>query len=163
MPELKSFALILMIFVLVWSFLLVFTWRILFLLLVRLFQCPASCENVTQIMTRYLHLITNSRSSWNSLGCVHDQPKQESYFCWQKIENIKWNVVLANSFCTVQIIVYRCFADRPWRFYSRFCFSLSQKLVRGRISKVLYLERTCCNKFCSWSLWQSFSRPNRCL
>ena len=26
-----------------------------------------SCGNVTQVMTRYLHLITNSRSSWNSL------------------------------------------------------------------------------------------------
>ena len=47
-----------------------------------------------------------------------------------------------------QNLVYRCFVDRLWRFYSRFCLSLSQKLVRRRISKVFYLERACCNKLC---------------
>ena len=40
----------------------------------------ASCENVTQIMTRYLHFIINSRRSWNSAVFVHDQGKEEVYF-----------------------------------------------------------------------------------
>ena len=39
----------------------------------------ASSGNVTQVMTRYLHLITNSRSSWNSLVCVDYQAKQELF------------------------------------------------------------------------------------
>ena len=33
-------------------------------------------------MARYLHLITNSRSSWNSLVCMHDRAKQE-FYCWR--------------------------------------------------------------------------------
>ena len=40
----------------------------------------ASCGNVAQIMTRYLHLIINSRRSWNSAVFVHDQGKEEVYF-----------------------------------------------------------------------------------
>ena len=60
----------------------------LLLLLVRLFQCPISCGNVTQIMTRYMHFITNSRGSWNSLGCVHDQAKQEFHFCGDKLRTL---------------------------------------------------------------------------
>ena len=43
--------------------------------------------------------------------------------------------VLANSFCTVQSLIYRFFIDWLWRFYSKFDLSLSQKLVRRRISK----------------------------
>ena len=38
--------------------------------------CP-SCGTVTQIMTRYLHFIVNSRHSWNSSVFVHDQGKNE--------------------------------------------------------------------------------------
>ena len=34
--------------------------------------------------------------------------------------------VLANSFCTVQSLVYRFFVDWLWRFYSKFDLSLSQ-------------------------------------
>ena len=54
----------------------------------QIISMSASCRNVTQIMTRYLHLITNSRSSWNSLGCVHDQAKQEFYFCRDKLRTL---------------------------------------------------------------------------
>ena len=40
----------------------------------------SSCGKVTQIKTRYLHLVTNSRSLWNYLVCVHDRAKQELHF-----------------------------------------------------------------------------------
>ena len=46
----------------------------------QIISISASCGNVTQIMTRYLHIVTNSRSSWNSLVCVHDRAKQELHF-----------------------------------------------------------------------------------
>ena len=48
----------------------------------------ASCGNVIQIMTRYLHFITNSQSSWNSLDCVHDQAKQELHFWKDKLRTL---------------------------------------------------------------------------
>ena len=55
----------------IWNNLLLFMSRQLRRLLVRLFQSvTSSCGNVTQIMTRYLHLITNSRHSWNSFVFV---------------------------------------------------------------------------------------------
>ena len=38
------------------------------------------CGTVTQIMTRYLHFIVNSRHSWNSSVFVHDQGKNELLF-----------------------------------------------------------------------------------
>ena len=39
-----------------------------------------SCGTVSQIMTRYLHFIVNSRHSWNSSVFVHDQGKNELLF-----------------------------------------------------------------------------------
>ena len=36
----------------------------------QIISMTSSCGNVTQIMTRYLHLITNSRHSWNSFVFV---------------------------------------------------------------------------------------------
>ena len=39
-----------------------------------------SCGTVTQIMTRYLHFIVNSRHSWNSSVFVHDQGRNELLF-----------------------------------------------------------------------------------
>ena len=39
-----------------------------------------SCGTVSQIMTRYLHFIVNSRHSWNSSLFVHDQGKNELLF-----------------------------------------------------------------------------------
>ena len=38
------------------------------------------CGNVTQIMSRYLHLIVNSRHSWTSAVFINDQGKQELFF-----------------------------------------------------------------------------------
>ena len=46
----------------------------------------SSCGNVSQVMTRYLHLIINSRHSWNSFVFVQDQGKQELHF-WR--DNLK--------------------------------------------------------------------------
>ena len=39
-------------------------------------------------MTRYLHLITNSRSSWNSFVWVHDQAKLELHFWRDKLRSL---------------------------------------------------------------------------
>ena len=39
-----------------------------------------SCGTVTQIMTRYLHFIVNSRHSWNSSVFVQDQGKNKLLF-----------------------------------------------------------------------------------
>ena len=38
------------------------------------------CGNVTQIMTRYLHFIVNSRDSWHSIVFNQDQAKRELLF-----------------------------------------------------------------------------------
>lgn len=54
----------------------------------QIISMSASCGNVTQIMTRYLHLITNSRSSWNSFVWVHDQAKQELHFWRDKLSSL---------------------------------------------------------------------------
>ena len=59
----------------------------------------ASCGNVTQVMTRYLHLITNSRSSWNFLVCVDYQAKQELHFWGHKLKSL-------NVFCFGQFLLY---------------------------------------------------------
>lgn len=39
----------------------------------QIISMASSCGNVSQIMTRYLHHIINSRSSWNSVVFIHDQ------------------------------------------------------------------------------------------
>ena len=57
-----------------------------------------SCGTVTQIMTRYLHFIVNSRHSWNSSVFVHEQGKNEHLF-----ESTERCFVLASSFCSLGI------------------------------------------------------------
>ena len=52
----------------------------------QIISMTSSCGNVSQIMTRYLHLIINSRHSWNSIVFVQDQGKQELHF-WR--DNLK--------------------------------------------------------------------------
>ena len=52
----------------------------------QIISMTSSCGNVSQIMTRYLHLIINSRHSWNSFVFVQDQGKQELHF-WR--DNLK--------------------------------------------------------------------------
>ena len=46
----------------------------------QIISMTSSCGNVSQIMTTYLHLIINSRHSWNSFVFVQDQGKQELDF-----------------------------------------------------------------------------------
>ena len=46
----------------------------------QIISMTASCGNLSQIMTRYLHLIVNSCRSWNSAVFVHNQGKEELYF-----------------------------------------------------------------------------------
>lgn len=52
----------------------------------QIISMTSSCGNVSQVMTRYLHLIINSRHSWNSFVFVQDQGKQELHF-WR--DNLK--------------------------------------------------------------------------
>ena len=119
----------------------------------QIISMSASCGNVTQTMTRYLHLITNSRSSWNSFVWVHDQAKQELHFWRDKLRSLNGILFWPIFFVPSKVLFTdRCFVDRLWRFYLRFFFCWSQKLVRGRISEVFYLERTYCNRLCCCSL-----------
>ena len=60
-------------------------------------------------------------------------------FLERKIESFKWNFILPNSFCTVQSLVYRCFVDRLWEFYSRFYFNWAQKIGPQKSPKGLHL------------------------
>ena len=46
----------------------------------QIISMTVSCGNVSQITIRYLHLIINSRRSWNSAVFVQDQGKGELYF-----------------------------------------------------------------------------------
>ena len=52
----------------------------------QIISITSSCGNVSQIMTRYLYLIFNSRHSWNSFVFVQDQGKQELH-SWR--DNLK--------------------------------------------------------------------------
>ena len=52
----------------------------------QIISMTSSCGNVSQVMTIYLHLIINSRHSWNSFVFVQDQGKQELHF-WR--DNLK--------------------------------------------------------------------------
>lgn len=46
----------------------------------KIISLSAGCGNVTQIMTRYLHFIVNSRDSWHSIVFIQDQVKRELLF-----------------------------------------------------------------------------------
>ena len=46
----------------------------------QIISMASSCQNVSQIMMRYLHHIINSRSLWNSVVFVHDQGIEELDF-----------------------------------------------------------------------------------
>ena len=48
----------------------------------------ACCGNVTQIMTRYLHLIVDSRVSWRSIVFIQDQAKKEPLFWRDNLRNL---------------------------------------------------------------------------
>ena len=46
----------------------------------QIISMTSRCRNVTQIMTRFLHLIINSRHAWNSFVFVQDQGKKSFTF-----------------------------------------------------------------------------------
>lgn len=55
----------------------------------QIISMSSSCGNVTQIMSRYiLHLIINSRHSWNSVVTVHNQGKEELFFWRDKLRTL---------------------------------------------------------------------------
>ena len=70
----------------------------------QIISMSASCGNVTQIMTRYLHLTTNSRSSWNALVCVHDQAKQELHFWKDKLRTLNGILFWPISFVSSKVL-----------------------------------------------------------
>lgn len=77
-----------------------------------------SFGTVTQIMTRYLHFIVNSRHSWNSSVFVHDQGKNELLF-WRdnlKALNGVWFWPFLLSLCSH---FFGCFRQRLCGFYPR--------------------------------------------
>lgn len=76
------------------------------------------CGNVTQIMTRYLHLIINSRRSWNSAVLVHDQGKEELCFWRDNFDYfgvLSWALLLFRpNVCFLMLLL------QVVRLYSRF-------------------------------------------
>ena len=54
--------------------------RLLASIVGQIISLSASCGSVTQIMTRYLHIIINSRCSWNSRVFLSIQGKEELLF-----------------------------------------------------------------------------------
>ena len=48
-----------------------------------------SCGNVTQIMTRYLNLVINTRHSWNSMVVLTDPAKEELKFWRDNLRSLK--------------------------------------------------------------------------
>ena len=54
----------------------------------KIISLSACCGNVTQIMTRYLHLVVNSRHSWHSIVFIQDQAKKELLFWRDNLRNL---------------------------------------------------------------------------
>ena len=105
----------------------------------------SSCGNVSQIMTRYLRNIINSRSSWNSVVFVHDQGREELDFWRGNLRVLNGVPFWPVPFVPCKVLFSDASFDGLRRFYSRFQFSLSQKLVHRRVSKVFDLEGAFCN------------------
>lgn len=159
MPELKSFVQTLTIFVLIWSFLPLFTSRWLFLLLVRLFQCPQAVEMLPRSWLDICILLSILGVRGILLFSFPIKQSKSSIF-----GEINWELQMEFCFGQLLLSLPKSCLQMPRRqavagFYSRFWFSLSQKLVCGRVPKVLYLEGTCCNKLCPCSVSQSLSWP----
>ena len=54
----------------------------------KIISSSACCGNVTQIMTRYLHFIVNSRDSWHSIVFIQHQAKKELLFWRDNLRNL---------------------------------------------------------------------------
>lgn len=62
------------------------------------------CGNVTQIMTRYLHLIVNSRDSWHSIVFLQDQAKKELLFWKDDLRNLNGASFWSTPFVPSKIV-----------------------------------------------------------
>ena len=62
------------------------------------------CGNVTQIMTRYLHLIVNSRDSWHSIVFLQDQAKKELLFWRDNLRNLNGASFWSTPFVPSKIV-----------------------------------------------------------
>ena len=113
----------------------------------------ASCGNVTQIMTRYLHLIINSRCSWNSAVFMHDQGKEEVYFWRDKLRTLNGVSFWPAPFVPSKVLFSDASSTGCGAFIQGSSLSLSQKLVRGRVAKVFNMDGTFRSQFCARILW----------
>ena len=77
----------------------------------QIISMASSCGKVSQIMTRYLHHIINSRSSWNSVVFVHDQGREELDFWRGNLRVLNgvhfWPVPFVPSRCCFQMLLRR--------------------------------------------------------
>ena len=72
----------------------------------QIISLSASCGSVTQIMTRYLHIIINSRHSWNCKVFLSSQGKQEPSFWKKQSDSFERRCVLGASVYSFQIRVF---------------------------------------------------------
>ena len=79
-----------------------------------------SCCAVTQIMTRYLHFIVNSRHSWNSSVFVLDESKNELLFWRDNLNALNGVLFWPGPFVPSVVIFFGCFRQRLCGFYSRY-------------------------------------------
>ena len=79
--------------------------RLLASIVDQIISLSASCGSMTQIMTRYLHIIINSRRSWNSEVFLSIQGKEELLFWKKKSESFKRRCVLGAPVYSFQISV----------------------------------------------------------
>ena len=54
----------------------------------KIISLSACCGNVTQIVTRYLHLVVNSRHSWHSIVFIQDEAKKELLVWRDNLRNL---------------------------------------------------------------------------
>ena len=114
----------------------------------------ASCGNVTQIMTRYLHLIINSRRSWNSAVFVHDQGKEEVYFWRDNLKTLNCFSFWPAPFVPSKVLFSYASSTCCGAFIqgsSLVCHRNS--VVRGGVAKVFNMEGTFRSQFCARILW----------
>ena len=70
----------------------------------QIISMTSSCGKVTQIMTRYLHLIINSRHSWNSIVFVQDQGKKELHFWRDNLQTLNGVLFWPPAFVTSKVL-----------------------------------------------------------
>ena len=116
----------------------------------QIISMSASCGNITQIMTRYLHIVANSRRSWNSLVCVHDRAKQELHFWRDEVRALNGILFWPIPFVPSKVLFTEALSTGCGGFIQGSALVCHKNWSPEESqTEVFYLERTCCNKLCT--------------